>query len=305
MAAQLSSNKTTIAPDYIPGFTNLFKECILGFIGLSTLFFLLQIPGQNMIPADEHCTIASNTYPPPCTRPSLFAFEGVCATVFILMTIISIKSWHIDQYPHKTLPQTPVGRVYGYSPQSQKIAALSFVFQLWSCFFTPHIPEFYSTIMMCHHIFAALVSFLALEYQVYHHYVVFFLALSEVSSVPLVFMSLGKYFPSVFGGILSVAQPLFALSFTFYRVYLWNKVSYNLWSDAWIVLEKKQGKNGSNIGTSIAEKYRPGKSFAIYVILTINVLLGLLQLFWFTKILVEIAKLLGIRVFDYNNNTDY
>ena len=292
-----SVNSTTIAPEYVSGFIHLFKECVLGFAALTALFLLLSIPGRQIIPAEVYCTIESNTYPPPCTRPYLFAFEGVCATVFVIMTYVSIKSWHVDKHPQKTLPQTAVGRVYGYSSQSEKMAALSFVFQFWSIVATPFIPEFYSNIMMGHHIMAATVSFLALHYQYYHYYVVFFLALTEVSSVPLVIMSLGKYFPhTFFGSLVPIAQPLFALSFSYYRVYLWNKVSYGLWSDAITVLKRNNSKGGS---TCIAEDYRPGKTYCLYLILLIDVILGLLQLFWFAKIIIEILKLFDIEFIDF------
>ena len=116
--------------------------------------------------------------------------------------------------------------------------------------------------------------------------IVFFLALTEVSSIPLVFISLSKYYPSEPGSILAicvdVSGPLFAVSFFYYRVFLWWKVSYGLWSDAFHVLS-----NG------IAEKYRPGKVHALYLILVINALLGILQLYWFSLILKEVAKIAG------------
>ena len=300
-----STSNTTISPEYIPGFTHLMKECIIGFIALSALFTILHIPGNTIVPAAEYCNEESNTYPPSCKRPDIFAFEGVCGTIFIIMTYLSIKSWHIDQHPQSSIPQTPIGRVYGYSSQCEKVAAISFIFQLWSCFVTPFIPEFYSTIMMTHHIMATLVSYLALQYQYYHYYTIFFLALSEVSSVPLVFMSLGKYFPtSIFNVVVPVAQPLFALTFTFYRVYMWNKISINLWSDAMIVLKKKKKREtgGKESSCCIAEEYRPGMTFCLYIFLSINVLLGLLQLFWFTKILKELLKVLGI---DWFNDVEH
>jgi hypothetical protein len=286
-----STSETSISPIYTSGAKTLSKECVLGFLGLSILYFLLQIPGQSITPDDKYC--ASVDRSPPCTRPDLFAFEGVCATVFFLMTYMSVKLWYIDQHPQTCLPQTPAGRVYGYSPQCEKIAALSFIFQFWSCFSTPFIPEFYSPIMMFHHIMAATVSYLCLHYQYYHYYAVFFLALTEVSSVPLVIMSLGKFYPdSVFGQMIPFVQPLFVLSFSFYRVYLWNKIGYGLWSDSFVVMKKP-----SNGKFSLAENFRPGKTFVIYIMLGINFALGLLQMFWFSKIIVEITKVLGIDVF--------
>ena len=58
-----------------------------------------------------------------------------------------------------------------------------------------------------------------------------------------------------------------------------------MWCDGLLVLS-----NGA------ANKYRPGKSFALYLILGISAFLTLLQLFWFGLILVEVLKLVGIDV---------
>jgi len=113
--------------------------------------------------------------------------------------------------------------------------------------------------------------------------------MTEVSSIPLVFISLSKYYVaepgSLFASLVEVAGPLFAISFFYYRVFLWWKVSYGLWSDAYYVLSK-----------GIAEKYRPGKVHALYLILVINALLGVLQLYWFSLILKELAIIAGIEV---------
>ena len=45
--------------------------------------------------------------------------------------------------------------------------------------------------------------------------------------------------------------------------------------------------------SGMAEKLRPGKSFVLYIFLTINILLGVLQLYWFWYILGEAAKVLA------------
>lgn len=117
---------------------------------------------------------------------------------------------------------------------------------------------------------------------------VFYLGLTEVSSIFLVFIDLAKYFPPTSGAkfdffIGAICGPLFVVTFFYYRVFMWWKVSYQLWSDALHAL----GKSG------MAEKMRPGKSFVLYIFLTINILLGVLQLYWFRFILGETAKVLA------------
>ncbi len=183
--------------------------------------------------------------------------------------------------------------MYGYSEESELIAAVSLTFQFWDLVATPFIPEFSSPIMLGHHVCAALVSYVALQYQCYHYYAMFFFALSEVSSIPLVIMSLFKYFPTEAGTpqatIEAISGPLFAIFFSYYRVYMWIKVTRQLWSD---------GINVLSSGAS--NKYRPGKNFALYLILGISALLTMLQLFWFSLIAAEMLRMAGIEVPDFN-----
>ena len=114
---------------------------------------------------------------------------------------------------------------------------------------------------------------------------VFFLGLSELSSIFLVFVDLGRYFPPAPGSLYdfwvgAVCGPLFAVAFVWYRVIVWWKVSFLLWTDALHVIR-----------TGIANKMRPGRSYVLYIFLILNLPLGVLQLYWFGLILVEVKKL--------------
>jgi hypothetical protein len=114
---------------------------------------------------------------------------------------------------------------------------------------------------------------------------VFYLGLTEVSSIFLVCIDLSKYFPPVKGTLfdlfVGICGPFFVITFFYYRVLLWWKVSYLLWSDALHVIR-----------SGVAEKLRPGKSFVLYIFLTINIILGVLQLYWFGIIMDETAKVI-------------
>jgi TLC domain. len=182
---------------------------------------------------------------------------------------------------------------FGFSEESEIIACVSMTSQLWGLVMTPLIPEFTSAIMLCHHFLAALVSFVALQYQYYLYYSVFYLALSEVSSLPLLVMSISKYFPPTSGSFHEIlndlAGPAFAVTFTYYRVYLWIKMTSQLWSDGVYVLSKK-----------LSDQYRPGKNACLYLILLVCTLLSCLQLFWFTLIIREVLKLVGFDIPDVN-----
>ena len=100
-------------------------------------------------------------------------------------------------------------------------------------------------------------------------------------------VDLAKYFPpeeseSFFGIIVAICGPLFALTFTIYRVIVWWQVSYLLFTDCYHV-----------VSTGISNQLRPGKNYVLYVFLVLNVPLGFLQLYWFTKIMEEVMKIVG------------
>lgn len=86
----------------------------------------------------------------------------------------------------------------------------------------------------------------------------------------------------MFATIVAICGPLFALSFSYYRVILWWKVSTQMFLDIFEVL-----KDGT------AQKLRPGRNHVLYIMMTLNLLLGCLQLYWFSIILGEAGKILG------------
>lgn len=115
---------------------------------------------------------------------------------------------------------------------------------------------------------------------------VFFVGLSEVSSMFLVFVDLAKFFPPVPGSAfdmwVGLCGPCFVVTFFIYRVLLWWKVLYQLWSDTAYVLKK-----------GLAEKLRPGKAYVLYLFMTVSIPMGLLQLYWFHIIVNEVIKVLS------------
>ena len=117
---------------------------------------------------------------------------------------------------------------------------------------------------------------------------VFYLGCSEISTIPLIAVDLAKFFPPIPGTIYdtfvgTICGPLFAITFFYYRVYLWWKVGFHMYTDIFHVL-----KNGT------ANKFRPGRNHVLYVMMALNLLLGALQLYWSTIILREAANVLGV-----------
>jgi hypothetical protein len=101
-------------------------------------------------------------------------------------------------------------------------------------------------------------------------------------------IDLAKFFPPEPGSnydfvVGAICGPLFAITFTYYRMILWGFVGYQMFRDIFHVL-----RNGN------ANKMRPGRNHVLYVMMTLNLLLGALQLYWFSIILGEAVEFLGI-----------
>ena len=114
---------------------------------------------------------------------------------------------------------------------------------------------------------------------------VYFLGLTEISSLFLLFIDFAKYFPpiqsSIFSQIVSISEICFIITFFYYRVYKWNVISYQLWNDVYNVTVK----------SNVAQRLRPNKVYVLYVYLICNLLLGALQLtWWFYEIMPAIIK---------------
>jgi hypothetical protein len=191
--------------------------------------------------------------------------------------------WHLSRRVHSDIPATPAGRLFAHMPQAELLVAVNFMFQSWDFVVSATIPEHATAVFLGHHVLASTVSFCSLKYQVLQYYGVFFLGLTEVSSIFLVFLDLGKFFPPSTGSVfetfvLFVCGPLFVVSFLCYRVALWWPESYRLLQDVRTVL-----------GNGQARQLRgPGAKWVLLLFLACNLPLGLLQLYWTTIIAQEV-----------------
>lgn len=267
---------------------NRMRSAITWGITLLTVVYFaallcLRDSGSYLPPAEEYCNRETDA---TCSRPDLFAFQVSSGIAIFYVGWLGFHTWHISGRVHTAVPNTPEGRLFGYLEEGEKMAAANFTFQVWDFIISLLIPEHCTAVFLTHHFMAATVSYFSLSYQVLHYYGIFFLGLTEVSSCFLVLIDLGRYFPPVpgspFGYVVAVCQPAFLITFGLYRIVLWWKVSYLLWSDVLYCVRKGR-----------SEELRPGKSFVLkYIYLPFNLFLGLLQVYWFSYILGETKKVL-------------
>lgn len=286
-----SSTSELVPPAYDKGYPRT-KDKVWGLVaGWFALYGIMLIPGSYLT-ADPSLCPPTQTH--TCLRPDLFAFETVCISAFLYLAYLSYHSSSTTSSSSKT---TPEGRLYGYKEESVNVATVFFAFQVWDFLISPAIPEFFTGVMMVHHVLAAVGGWFCLQHQHFHHYAAFFLGMSELSSIPLVLMTLSNYFPPPSTSVLrttisAVAPLLFALSFGYFRVYRWLKVSYSLWKDCrYALTELKGGRKGE--GISVSESFRPGQDWILYSTLGINFLLSGLQLYWFGIILGKVWEAVG------------
>lgn len=220
-----------------------------------------------------------------CGRPDLFAFQMVSGLTFILVGGLGLYMWHVQKSVHRF--STPEARLYGFQVEAKWLTVANLAYQLWDFGISLTIPEHRTPIMLTHHAVAATVSFSGLYNYMLGYYAAFFLGLSEVSSIFLVSLDLSKYFQPLPGTLFEAyisncAGPLFVVCFIYYRVILWWPVSKQLFDDVRAVTASGQ-----------AEALRPGRTWILYLWVTLNFPMGLLQLYWLTLILAEVKAIVA------------
>jgi hypothetical protein len=108
-------------------------------LGYVSLVYALQDSGSYLTPADVHCSEAAPSE--ICSRPDLFAFQIVPGLAMLLGAASAFWTWHISRRVHDALPATPEGRLFGYLPESEQLAAASLTFQVWDFFTSLSIAE--------------------------------------------------------------------------------------------------------------------------------------------------------------------
>jgi hypothetical protein len=203
----------------------------------------------------------------------------------VFMGSIGFLAWHVSKRAHTAIPATPEGRVFGYLEEADKLNAGIFVFQVWDFFASLLIPEHRTAVFLTHHVLSAITAWFSLEYQLLHHYAIFFGGCSEISTIFLVFCDFNEYFPasrgSIWGNFIFLCQAGFTLSFLYYRVIFWWVESIQIWKDVQYIHNKR-----------LAEQFRPGKEWCIFVFVGMSIVLGMLQLYWFFFSIIP--KIIGV-----------
>jgi hypothetical protein len=136
-------------------YTIVYKS--LSYIFSEGIWFLPPVADEFILPDDA-------------IRSDLFAFQVVAGVVFVVIANLSVYVWYISRRVHTALPQTPEGRLFGYLPECEVLAAINFAYQLWDFVISFFIPEFKTAIFLGHHFVAGTVGWFTLNYQYLHYY---------------------------------------------------------------------------------------------------------------------------------------
>jgi len=166
------SKKNEVPPVIPSGFAKRRSDILFYIVGLTIVYAAIffqfltaeSIPGFPK-PAKEYCSEDDATVG-PCSRSDLFGFQISSGLAIWCSGLLGFYVWHISKRVHTALPFTPEGRLYGYLPESETIAAVNFSFQCWDFFISLLIPEHRGPRMLVHHVSAAILCYLSLEYQV-------------------------------------------------------------------------------------------------------------------------------------------
>ena len=128
--------------------------------------------------------------------------------------------------------------------------------------------------MVVHHALSLLLASLAVRKSISFFYGTYFFGVSELSSLPLVFMDLFKMFPDVkkrYPLSNELIRPFFCVCFLVLRTFYWPYVSYHFWS--------------------ASVTHWPADQVEVLVFCAVNLLLSALQAFWTYLIVIGLYKL--------------
>lgn len=170
MCLSTAETKTTQSNGDIPvasGVTRMKGPIAAGVLGLAVSYFAVFFAFKESELIKPAAKVCEDVAPGEvCTRSDLLAFQLSSGLAISYCGLIGFYVWHMSRTVHTRIPQTPQGRLYGYLPEGETLAAFNFTFQFWDFFISLGIPEHCEIVMLLHHFAAASVCYLSLKYQV-------------------------------------------------------------------------------------------------------------------------------------------
>lgn len=158
------------------------------------------------------------------------------------------------------------------------VTRINLAFQIYDLVTTILIPEIRKPEMLGHHTLAIILAYYVIRYQYAHYYAIFFLGMTEISSIPLTFMDVFKHIKSLqkpFEGFNNLCSYAFAALFISIRGIYWPITSYFFFVD---------------VAAAFKQDIMPNKFLAYFFVIS-NAVLTLLQWYWLTLIFNRLIKM--------------
>ena len=176
--------------------------------------------------------------------------------------------------------ETPA-RCYTRTAAASRICEVHFAYQIINLCISIKLEGLSQPEMIGHHVMAAALALEARRAGLFQWYSLYFLAVSEISTIPLCIMAWFEQFPRflelhwAMRIIDTVSQFTFAGLFVFFRIFAWAYLSKDFWLDSIALIRQK----------------RHHSLPAILMFQSVNVLLSVLQLYWLSLIVEGALKL--------------
>ncbi|CAM9673426.1 unnamed protein product [Chrysoparadoxa australica] len=158
-------------------------------------------------------------------------------------------------------------RLYGVLEEAEIVGIPNLAYQVYDLAATIAIAKLCKMEMVAHHIIAVGLAYQLLRDEYCHYYAVFFLGLTELSSVPLSVVDIFKHFRELgdkYAGLNTALRLAFAVLFLLVRCIWWPLVSVQFYQDTFESFSK-----GTVHDTGV-----------VLFFLVSNILLTLLQWYW-------------------------
>jgi len=276
VAPQKKFDDVTKVPSGLERCTKLVQ---LGLVTLCAIYGSVYYVNPSIPVASKYCHEGEEE---PCQRPDLVAYKVTSLLAMTLMGLMGVYNWHFNPQLKQLAPNnnnktaaTSEDRLFAYLSAADYCNVVILSYQIWDLVLAFQIPENWDPLFLLHHVMAIITAYCALEYQMMPYYSIYYGGCSEFSSIFLILLDKDQMFVGcVDEKWLLVFQGMFFLTFSYYRIFGWISHSVPLFKDCDAVL-----KSGS------LEQHRPGKTFVLRLFLGLDVVLGLLQCYWYSEIL--------------------
>lgn len=204
-------------------------------------------------------------------NPSLLAHQVCSLAAMSFIAGCGVYYWFTEAGHAKD-------RIYSKLEGGVVVSKANLAFQIYDLIATICIRDLRKAEMLVHHSLAILLAYFLLRNDYCHYYSIFFLGVTEASSIPLCIVDVFKHFRKLaarYDALNTSLRILFALGFMVIRVVWWPCISYRYFSDTY-----QSYKDGTIYNPSLVA------FFAIS-----NILLTLLQWKWGIQIVQAAMKM--------------